>query len=319
MYTNDNAAKGKPRWRLFMKKVKILFGAVLAVILAFSCLAFAACGDGMFNGIDNEANAATDASLAAFMGGIAENSAIDTESGLPGFIGGNSYSIEYKVNSNVEMSGEGASVTSKTDMSVNGTVNLTKSVTAKLDMKTDVSVSMTGPISSSTKTSVATKMVAVDNKVYCDVSANDEQKKFYIDLDDMSDFIGDIEDFVPSDTETVKLEDFVNELKESLADNELFAGVTINPVVYIKEATMKITLGDAGYIGIAFDSEWNLSACDLVVKVSYKNPSMGTITGNTEIKLRKSGAVSVSAPSDASSYESGSIQDIIGGIGGSIS
>lgn len=298
-----------------MKKTKILFGAVLAIILALSCLAFTAC-DGTFN-IDSQENVATDASLAAFMSGVAENAGIDTEAGLPSYIAGNSYSVEY----NIVTESEGGLITktkTKTTVSLNGSVNFTKNMTGKFEAKSVVEES-DGENSGTDKTNAA--MALVDNKLYIDTTSNktdtgsssSKSNKIVMDLGVLADKIGDINigDYLPEENETVQLDDFIDEIKASLSDFEIFGGVTINPTVYIKDGTMKITLGDVGYVGIKFDNEWKLDAIDMVVEVSGDGAKL-----NTEIKLRKSGAVSVSAPSDASDYMPIDIGGIIGGITG---
>lgn len=308
-----------------MKKTKILFGAVLAIILALSCLAFTAC-DGTFN-IDSQENIATDASLAAFMSGVAENSELDTETGLPSYIAGNSYSVEYSqtLKAETEMDIVGTTIKSKQDIStsVKGTVNIVKNMTGKLDMTMKLEQSTGGDAAGTTKMDVTAGMIVADGKIYADTktyvsggeTSLNSDNKIAIDLSKLTDKIGDIGDFIPdTDEDTdVQLDDFIDEIKASFSDLEIFGGVTINPTVYIKDGAMKITLGDVGYVGIKFDKEWNLEAADVVAEIKVDN-STGSGTTKTEVKLRKTGAVSVSAPSDASSYKSGDISDIIGKV-----
>ena len=307
-----------------MKKVNILFCAVLAVVLILSCFAFTACDDGMFNGIDSQENAATDESLAAFMKNIAPKMVLDGETGLYGVMKGNAYSVEYKniVESNKRESME--IYTRKKNSAFNGKFNLTDDMTGKFDINLSYNrENIKGDKTTTNKGDIKMDTTVVDNKIYFDSSmdSSNADETLNVKCKSVADttynvvcrIAAQIMRLIPIVRETVNLKDFGEKVKEVLRSNSLINSIKtddetfITPKAYIKGSKMKIVIGNIGYMGMAFDDEWNLGAYDMVIdtraNIGEKDPlTEGNINTGTELRLRKISPSSVSAPSDSGNY-----------------
>lgn len=291
-----------------MKKTKIFFAAVLAVVLAFACLAFTACGDNTFD-IDTTKQA-SDADIDAYSEKLeSAMSETDKDTGLPAAVFGQSYKTTLNASVAVGYSVLNVSTSFSMGTELEGVVNVAKESSAKLSGKMNTSITESG------KTDTAdakAEITVVSNTVYVLVQEGDDTEKYKLDLSSLTAGLFEVNRaVVESAATTTTVSTIVDEITEKLGE----IGIVVDPKIYIDDNVMKVMLNEDSYFGMALESD-KLTAVDVVLKnfdlktlvnqslASYAGPAMSfdKFAVDFELKLRSTSAQTVTAPSDASSY-----------------
>lgn len=298
-----------------MKKTRIALCAMLALVVAFACFAFAGCGDEI-----TATTPATEDSYKAFIETAALKSAADTETGMPGFISGNGYKLEMNMSMKMEQpmgsGSDSAKMSTEISYKADGQLNMLKDMTGSVNVDIDFNIKTTGvPEEAGGDGEIAMTIsgdsILADDTLYINgdyrlSGSGTETKtstKVAMTAESVLNGFEAIISETPGADAAATLDEYVKALNAQYGDGEDSDVVT----VFIDGGTLKVEIDKIGHIAISYDEDGVLTAADMVLddisSTLGASSESGSMTGSFTYKIRKTDVTTVTAPSDAADYE----------------